>query len=82
MAASQIIGMVFFILFAVISLASFAFGEYKAVQLVKDNRKNIKYKDYLNYVWISAIVFTFSFTSLLVTLNFFIALIPPLFFKR
>ena len=65
MEAGQIIGMVLFFLFLVIALGSFAFGEYKALQLVKDKRKTINYKDYLNYVWISAIVFTFSFTFML-----------------
>ena len=65
MEASQIIGLVFFIIFAILSVSSFAFGEYKAVQLVKDNRKNINYKEYLNYIWISAIVFTFAFTFML-----------------
>ncbi|MBE6133195.1 MAG: prolipoprotein diacylglyceryl transferase [Erysipelotrichaceae bacterium] len=65
MQAGQIIGMVLFFLFAVISLGAFGFGEYKAVQLVKDKRKTINYKEYLNYIWISAIVFTFAFTFML-----------------
>lgn len=65
MAAGQIVGLVLFILFALIAVASFAFGEYKAVNLIKDRRKNIDYKQYLNYVWISAIVFTFAFTFML-----------------
>ena len=65
MDASQIIGMVFFFIFALASIASFAFGEYKAVQLVKDKRKIVDYKEYLNPIWICAIVFTFSFTFML-----------------
>lgn len=65
MEAGQIVGMVLFFAFALIALASFAFGEYKAVQLVKDKRKSVNYKEYLNYIWIAAIVFTFAFTFML-----------------
>ena len=58
MEASQIIGMVFFFIFMVVAIASFTFGEYKAVQLVKDKRKIVDYKEYLNPIWISAIART------------------------
>lgn len=65
MEASQIVGMVLFFIFAVIAVGSFAFGEYKAVQLIKDKRKTINFKEYMNFIYISAIVFTFSFTFML-----------------
>ena len=65
MSAGQIIGLVSFILFALISIGSFAFGEYKAVLLVKDNRKQIDYKHYLNVIWVCAIVFAFAFSFML-----------------
>ena len=65
MEAGQIVGLVLFIIFALISVGSFAFGEYKAVMFVKDKRKIVNHKEYLNYIWISAIVFTFAFTFML-----------------
>ncbi|MBO4682421.1 MAG: hypothetical protein J5618_01005, partial [Bacilli bacterium] len=65
MEATQIVGMVLFFIFAVIAVGSFAFGEYKAIQLIKDKRKTINFKEYMNYIYISAIVFTFSFTFML-----------------
>ena len=65
MDAGQIIGIVLFFLFLVLALGSFAFGEYKAVQLVRDNRKEVDYKSYFNLIWSSAIIFTFAFTFML-----------------
>lgn len=65
MVASQIVGMVFFFLFMVIAITSFAYGEYKSIALVKDKRKTIDYKSYFTHIWTSSIIFTFAFTFML-----------------
>lgn len=61
----MVVGVVFLIIFALIAIASFAFGEKTCVDLVKDKRSVLPLNEYKRKIEISLIVFVISFTLML-----------------
>ena len=62
MSGTSLSGMIYFIAAMVVGFAAFGFSIYKSVNLLKDRRQTIKYKEYGKWIIASLVTFSVLFT--------------------